>query len=153
KRSRGRKDDGDKQKTQAELLIDLASDAVLFHDSEHRGYAEITVEGTDDVPQHVEVHPIRSKRFKEWLQQCYYHLHDKVASTQALQDAVDYLEGRAKFTGAEKNVAVRVAGDHDRIYIDLGTPAWSVVEITADGWRVIDRSPIPFIRPRGLKAL
>src|SRR5262249_39211626 len=55
KRPRGEKGDRNKQKTQAELLIDLASDAALFHDSEHRGFAEIKVEANDDVPEHAEV--------------------------------------------------------------------------------------------------
>jgi hypothetical protein len=35
-------------------------------------------------------------------------------------------------------------------YIDLGDLSWESVEIRADGWRVVGRPPVSFLRPRGL---
>src|SRR5262249_27980079 len=43
--------------------------------------------------------------------------------------------------------------DDERIYLDLGDPTWSVIEITADGWSISQRSSVRFRRPRGLLSL
>jgi len=46
-----------------------------------------------------------------------------------------------------------VANVEDKIYIDLCDDRWRVVEITADGWKVLDDSPVVFIRNRGMASL
>src|SRR5262249_41791604 len=48
---------------------------------------------------------------------------------------------------------VRLAGDLEKIYLDLADETWRVVEIDANGWRIVDESPVRFIRSRGLLAL
>ena len=56
------------------------------------------------------------------------------------------LENMKLYSDGTKNfsyeVFVRVAGDGERIYLDLCNPNWEVVEITATGYRVLKESPV-----------
>ena len=70
----------------------------------------------------------------------------QVPATQALRDAILTLESYAKFQGDEVRPAVRIGGDRQVIYLDLGRPEWDAVEITAQGWRVVNRPNVAFVR-------
>ena len=48
---------------------------------------------------------------------------------------------------------MRIAGDDEAIYLDLGNSSWEVVKITRDGWKVASHSPIMFFRVPGTLAL
>jgi hypothetical protein len=64
--------------------------------------------------------------------------------SQAVRDAVGQLEGIAKFKGGERLAAIRVGGDHNAIWIDLGDASWRAVKVTAEGWGIVPGST--FIR-------
>ena len=70
-----------------------------------------------------------------------------------MTDALGVLDACAHCDGPEHNVYVRVAGHDGRIYLDLADDAWRAVEISADGWRVIDRPPVWFRRTAGMLPL
>ena len=59
----------------------------------------------------------------------------------------------AHFEGETHPVSVRVTEFEGRIYLDLADAEWRVVEVDADGWRIVSDSPVRFRRPRGLQAL
>jgi hypothetical protein len=59
----------------------------------------------------------------------------------------------ARFEGPDRRVSIRIAEHKGAIYLDLADDRWRVVEIDTSGWRVLDRSPMPFRRPRGLGTL
>jgi hypothetical protein len=140
--------DGAKAKaSQATLLVDLAEAAVFFHTPDLDPYADVVV-GT-----HRETWPLRTKGFRRWLAESYFNMYGRAAGSQAVQDALGVLEGRALFAGSERDVHVRVAALDDAIYLDLGDPAWRAVEITADGWHVVSSPPVRFRRPKGALAL
>jgi hypothetical protein len=130
--------------TQAEILIKLAGDAELFHDMNRKGYATIPVDG------HFETWPIKGMAFRDWLRGRFYKAHGKPPSGQALQDTLDQLAAQARFDGDEHEVYVRIAHMDGKIYVDLANDSWQAVEITPQGWRVVDRPPVKFRRPRGL---
>src|ERR1019366_4555102 len=65
----------------------------------------------------------------------------------------DLMCARAKYDGAEKLTYLRFAHVDGRSYLDLANDAWEVVEIDADGWRVLQQSPVCFRRVAGMKAL
>jgi 5S rRNA maturation endonuclease (ribonuclease M5) len=130
--------------TQAELLIKLAAEAELFHDLNRKGYATIPVDG------HLETWPIKSMAFRDWLRGLFYKAHGKPPGGQALQDALDTLAAQARFDGQEHEIHVRVAHAGGKIYVDLANDEWQAIEITNNGWRVVDRPPVKFRRPRGL---
>lgn len=88
-------------------------------------------------------HGLRSGSFRRWLCGEYYAKFGKTAKDDKVKAAVDVLEHLA-----DKSVQVtylRFARIGQAIYIDLGTPAWDAVEITAAGWRVI-KPPVKFRR-------
>lgn len=140
--------DGGKAKaSQATLLVDLAEAAVFFHTPDLDPYADVVV-GT-----HRETWPLRTKGFRRWLAESYFNMYGRAAGSQAVQDALGVLEGRALFAGSERDVHVRIAALGDAIYLDLGDPAWRAVEITAGGWHVVVSPPVRFRRPKGALAL
>ena len=74
-------------------------------------------------------------------------------AAQALQDALGILDARAMHDGREEEVFVRVAGDADRIFIDLGDASWRAVRIDSAGWCLVSDPPVRFRRPAGLRPL
>jgi hypothetical protein len=135
------------KKKQADILIELASAAELFHDRDDVGYARFDVNG------HKENWPIRSKGFKRWLARGFYESTQSAPSSDAMQSALGVLEARAQFDAPEHEVHVRVAGPNGCIYIDLADRDWRAIEIDEDGWRVIDTPPVYFRRSSGMKPL
>ena len=135
------------KKKQADILIELASIAELFHDRDDVGYARF------DVNEHPENWPIRSRGFKRWLARGFYESTQTAPSSDAMQAALGVLEARAQFDAPEHEVHVRVAGHDGCIYIDLADRDWRAIEIDQGGWRIVDSSPVYFRRSSGMKPL
>ncbi len=132
---------------QASELIALAADVELFHTPDGKAYATIAAGG------HREHWPVNGKGFRVWLAHHYYRAQGRAPGSQALQDAIGALTGRALFDGPEYPAPVRLA-DHDgAIWLDLGNAAWEAVRIDATGWTIVPEPPVRFRRPRGLAAL
>jgi hypothetical protein len=133
--------------TQADILIEIAREAELFHTPETEPYAEVPV------GVHSEIWPLRSKGFRRWLIAEFFRLYEKPPRNQALQDAIALLEARAHFDSPECPLHVRIGDYEGRIYIDLGDDQHRAVEISEHGWRVIGNPPVRFRRTRSMKAL
>ena len=132
---------------QATLLVDLASDVELFHTSDMSAYATIPVEG------HREHWSLKSSHFRRFLARRFYEQMRAAPNTQAINDALGVLEGRAQYEGTEHQVFIRVAGHGGNIYLDLANAQWEAVEMTPDGWRLLQDPPVKFRRPRGMALL
>lgn len=156
---------GDEKKSQSTLLVELAQDAELWHiPGDGDAYASVRLGdggGDDDGAEPdgepgdggpVAHWPVRSKAFRRWLAREFFLSFGKAPGSQALQDALNVIEGQAAFAGQERPVFVRVAGDGGRLYLDLANAAWQVVEIDGDGWRVIESEACP-VRFRRAKAM
>lgn len=135
------------RQSQADLLVELASAAELFHDPAGDCYATVPV------GQHHETHRIRARGFRQWLARRFHEEQGKAPGSQAMQDALTVLEGQALFDGPEHPVHVRLAGHEDKIYFDLCDPAWRAVEIDASGWRIVADPPVKFRRAAGMLPL
>ena len=135
------------KRSQATMLLDLAADVEFFHTADDVAYARIERDG------HHEVWPLGSKSLRAWLSRRFHQAYGRAAGGQALRDALDVLMGRALFEGSECPVYVRVAGDGNDIYLDLGDPLWQAVRITATGWEIVADPPVRFRRPKGLLRL
>jgi hypothetical protein len=133
--------------TQADILIDLAQTAGLFHSPDGTGFADLDING------HRETWPIRAKGFRRWLARRFFEATQGAPSSEALQSALNVIEAKAHFDGPERAVHVRVGGLDGKLYLDLGDKAWRAVEIDADGWRVIDNPPVRFRRASGMQPL
>lgn len=137
------------KKSQATELVELSEHAgvYLFHDSAQVAYAQL------DMGSHYEYWELRRKAFRRWLSRRFFAEHGKAPGSQAVQDALGVLEGKALFEGAERDVHVRIGHLDDKVYLDLVDERWRVVEVDSAGWRVIEQSPIPFKRPPGVARL
>lgn len=119
----------------------------LFHTPQGIGYVSLKI------GKHIEHHRIDSKWFAQYLALLYYQINGKSPAQQAVKDATETLQGRALFESPQHEVHTRIAGDDTKIYVDLCNDEWKVVEITAKGWRVLDKSPLHFRRAGGMQSL
>lgn len=133
----------------ADTLIGLVHQAgvELFHDADRVAYASFRL------GDHRETWPLNGKGFRRYLSHLYYKQTGKTAKTTAVADAISTLEGDAVFAGQTRPVHLRVAGDDQAVYLDLGDHEWRAVEITPAGWRIVDDPPVRFRRPAGMAAL
>jgi hypothetical protein len=149
-RLREQHDDAQEAKaSQATRLVELALEAgvTLFHTPDGDAYATMAVDG------HQETWPLKVRAFRRWLSRLFYASEDKTPGSQAVQDALGVLEGKALFDGAEHPVYTRLAAHDDAIYLDLADEQWRAIAITASGWRVTDAPPVKFRRARGMLPL
>lgn len=140
-------DAGRRGPTQADILIDLAQTADLFHTADGTAYADLIVNG------HRETWPIRSRGFKRWLARRFFEETAGAPNSEAMQSALGVIEAKAHFDAPERAVFVRVGECDGRLYLDLCDESWQAVEIDAAGWRVIDTPPVRFRRAAGMQAL
>jgi hypothetical protein len=138
---------GPKSSMQANRLIALCESSELFRSSDGIPYATVPV------GDHVETFAIESTDFKNWLRRCYFNVLKSAPNQLALQDAIGNLTARAQFEGQTYPVFLRVGSTVDRVYVDLCNDAWEIVEIAADGWRVLPGGRIKFRRSRRMTAL
>jgi len=135
---------GTRDNSQASQLVQLADAIELFHDPEGHPYATVEIDG------HFENWSLRRKGFKDWLAREFYRQHEQVPNSQAMNDAINVLSGRALYDGDEHKVHVRSGyGANEEIYVDLGNVDWQAVKITGGRWAIIKQSPIKFIRSKG----
>ena len=109
------------------MLNDMMLCEELFHTPTGVAFADFITEGRR------ETWPIRSKRFRTWMQRCYYQATGGAASAAEIRSALDLLEARAQFDGPERKVHVRIAEHGGRIYLDLADEQWRAVDIGPDG--------------------
>jgi hypothetical protein len=135
--------------SQADQMVELAQVVYLFHDPDQEAFATIPVEN------HKETHRLTTKAFRNWLKYRFFSQSDKVPGSQAVQDALGALEGKALFAGPEHETHVRVAGHGGSVYLDLCNSEWEVIEVTPEGWRIVPGSEalVRFRRARGMAPL
>lgn len=140
--------------TQAEALLHSAADAVPFHAPDGTAYATVPVGDGDAANGPRATLAIRSGDFKSWLHRRHYRATGSPVRAQAILDTVALYEARARFDGQCLPVYCRVGeGAGGTIWLDLGSPGWEAVEITPDGWQIVERPAVKFRRSRSLLAL
>jgi hypothetical protein len=137
----------ERRPTQADILIEFADTAELFHTPDGNCFADLDIDG------HRETWPIRGKGFRRWLARGFFEATSGAPSSEAMQSAINVIESKAHFDAPERTVYVRVGGMDGRLYLDLGDVNWRAVEIDASGWRMIDNPPVRFRRSAGTQPL
>ncbi len=132
---------------QADVLINLAQSAELFHTPSGDGYADIAIN------DHRETWLIRSKGLRRWLTRRFFEETGGAPNSDALQSALNVIEARAHFDAPVREVHIRVGGLDGRLYLDLTDDQWRAVEIDATGWRIIGEPPVRFRRTSGMKPI
>jgi hypothetical protein len=138
---------GSKKQSQSTVLVQLASAAELFSTPDGDVYAVVRMSGHDETLS------LGSNGFRDWLAKCFYQAKGSISSSQALQDALNTLQGLARFDGAVREVHTRLATYDDCIWLDLGDRDWNTVKISRDGWEVMNSAPFRFRRPNGMRPL
>jgi hypothetical protein len=131
----------------ATQLVEFATAFTFFHDPQDRPFVRLEIKGQ------VEVWPVESSKFRKLLAGLYYNRAHKAINRNALADAITTLAGRACHDSPEEPVFLRVAPQGESVLIDLCDDRWRVVEVTPNGWRVLDKSPVAFVRTGSMQAL
>lgn len=76
----------------------------------------------------------------------YYETNKTVPSRSALDDAMNVLEGKALASPQKEVLHRRVAEHNGAVWIDLGDSTGRAVRVTGEGWQVVDRPPVRFVR-------
>ena len=142
-----RGDGGRRAHSQADILIELARSAELFHTPDDKAFADL------EINDHRETWPIRSKPFRRRLARGFFEMTGGAPNSDALQSALTVIEAKAHFDSPARVAHLRVGGLGGRIYLDLADERWRAVEIDTEGWRVIDKPPVRFRRAAGMQAL
>ncbi len=143
----GGKPQGDSQATRLVNLAQAAK-ADLFHDSED---SFATIRAGD----HVETYALKSRAMRHWLTRLYFEAESKAPNAEAIRCAIDTLAAYARFNSEERKTHIRVAAHNGRLYLDLANARWQIVEITPDGWRLVEAQdcPVRFRRAHGMLPL
>ena len=139
--------EAEKTQSQASALVKFCEErADLFHDDNKDVFARLKDTG--------EVWKIGSRAFRDWLTANFYKSFANSPRDQSLREALGTLEGLGRYRGELRQVFVRVGYCGTNYYLDLAEPGRSrCIEINRDGWRVIKRSPVAFVRFETMQAL
>ncbi|MDO8878827.1 MAG: hypothetical protein Q7V40_22335, partial [Pseudolabrys sp.] len=124
------------------------SGATLFHDEAKRSY--MTVPFNNDGVRHI---ALRSSEGRMWLTKLIFDHESRALSTRALDEAVNLLEARARFSFSTYSTHLRLGGSKDRVVIDLGHDNGRQVIIKAGGWTVGVEREEKLIRSPGFGTL
>jgi hypothetical protein len=124
------------------VKLAIESSTELFHDDSRNCYAKITHSDATSILR------IRSKGFKIWLSKLLWEAKNKAPSSEALNSAINVLESKALFEGAQHKLYNRVAPDPDGdgIWIDMCNDKWQAIKVTAEDWQIVDKPPVLFRR-------
>lgn len=129
--------------SQATQLVEMAAERYWFATSTTGEPFAVPVEGRGPYVARM----LRGGRdsLRAELAEAYAAKHSRVPSSQAASDALLVCEGRARH-GPRQDLALRVAQHNGRLVLDLGGDTGEAVIIAADGWELVERSPVLFWR-------
>jgi hypothetical protein len=146
KKKSSKKNDNEAKESQADILIKEGDEAELFSDDIDEKYAVVNVN------QHKEVYKINSKKFQLWLTKKYFDKTGKAPGSDAMNQALGVYMMNAMFNGNKKNLFKRCGKHEGKIYYDLADENWRTVEISKEGWKVINDAPVLFIKNKNMKS-
>ncbi len=98
------------------------------------------------VDSHTENWSCKDKRVRLWLAREYWNIYGKTVATDAINTALQVLEGMALYNGKQITLSNRVAEHDGCIYWSLSNPEWEAVRINENDWEVMSNPPILFRR-------
>jgi len=126
----------------AKRIVSLVMKAspTLLHDDLHKTYMQIGVDG------HNELHPISSRRFKDWVTREFWKKEKKTVSSDQIKQALGVFHAKAIFEGEVCDLYIRSGEAGDDLWYDLADAAWRAVKITRNGWSIDSAPPNVFKR-------
>ncbi len=115
---------------------DLFDGLELWHTPENKPYVSVK-RGSGPW----ETFALESASFKRLLAHAEYQASGKVPPASKLEDQVRQMIGEAIYEGKTREVYTRIGTSPDTLeakalYLDLGQPDWSCVEVTSEGWAI-----------------
>jgi hypothetical protein len=139
----------DDKPSHADILLKLTEDFEYFKSGPaNDAYCRMAIDG------HKEVWKVDSKapKVREILTHRFLTQRGRAPSREALNTVIDTV--LAKCGAAPKvDVHVRFARSRDRIVLDMCDAQWRAIEVTPDGWRVVQNPPALFRRGAGARSL
>ena len=136
-----------KHKAQATILTEIGQQHHLFHDTDGKAFARVTV------ADHAEVFRVAGSEYRDLLGRSYFLLSRAGANRNAIADAVATLSAIARYAGQIEAVHLRTGSTGNGIAIDTGAADWSVIEVTTIGWVVQRQHGVNFRRTTKATAL
>jgi hypothetical protein len=134
-------------KSSAEILMESVEGREVILDRTDNAYILLA---RDDCTEPL---PVKSTAFRRYLVHAFEVATGKTPPTDAVRRVIDALDARVAAVGTRRcDVHVRVAGDRERVEVDLGEDSRRAVVITPAGW-TIGRSSALFRRPNGVAPL
>lgn len=135
--------------TDQEALIRLGSTGVTyFLTSDREVFADIALNG------HRETWPVSSTQYSEWLMHRFFEEKERIPTAAQLKNAIHFLQARASVCeSARHDVQLRVAEQDGNIYLDLADQSWRAIEISAEGWTIVNNPPVRFRRTAAMRSL
>lgn len=84
--------------------------------------------------------------FKHWLIHLFEQTRNDILSDKDIKTAISSIDSQAFFKGKRVNIYLRIAEKNNVIYLDLCNEKRQALEISADGFKVLDESPVLFAR-------
>jgi Bifunctional DNA primase/polymerase, N-terminal len=134
-----------KQAARLKILFGLIEGFDYFVNDKSEAYVSLQVEDAWQTLQ------VKSGLFKNYVKLAYHEATNDLLSNETCESVLDIMAGRAVKT--KRDVYVRFGWAEDKVYLDLANEKWQVVEIDSEGWRILDKSPIPFRRDKAMKPL
>jgi energy-coupling factor transporter ATP-binding protein EcfA2 len=140
-------------KDQARLLFESASSALLFTSDYGQAFVSLALG-----PNGQQVFPLRSATFRDWLVNNFYRQYEVIPTNSSIRQVLRTLQAQAYGGRARLPVHCRVAAARDpfgkpAVILDLNNHRGEMVEISREGWQIIDNSDFAFRRSRGCLAL
>ena len=138
----------DRDPTALDELVRLArSRCELFQDADRQAVAVIPMH------DHRQVWRVPSSGFADWLRTLWWTERRAGLQDTLLKAALATLAAAGIHEGESVQVHLRAARTDDGYYLDLGDPLWRVIHIGEAGWRLLEASPVLFIRTPAMRAL
>jgi hypothetical protein len=137
----------DRKITNIEILSEIVKTCEVWQTDDRIPMIDIQLQG------HIESIGMADPRFRSWLAAEFHKRTDRYCSSDALSQLLECLRGQAMSAPTHK-VFHRVAQLGNVVYLDLGDRDYTVIEVCAAGWTVLEgRCPVKFRRPNSMKAL
>jgi putative DNA primase/helicase len=88
-----------------------------------------------------------------WLSGQFYDATGGAVGGQSLEDGIRILEARAVNHGPQYQPYIRIGRPDEALYLDLCDAHWRAVEITPQGWSVIDKPDAKLLRSSSMRPL
>ena len=129
------------KRTQADALVDMALRHYRLGLSDDREAFAVAI----DSPAVAMMFRGGGSALRATLAKLFRQQTGKTPNARALADALTALEGMA-LDAAPETVSLRLAAHDGGIVLDLGDSTGAAVVVSADGWRIVDASPVLFRR-------